>query len=550
MNYNKSVITLNNVIESLELPKRKILNHLNHKEPVIYLCGKSTTGKTTFLNALFNFDKNELYTSTDVSTKTIFKFRYGLKNTLCSNSGIEEELPTSIIERKELFKKINIKESKHVITLKSEVLNGRVIIDIPGVFDHTCNDEYSDNMLDEADIVYFFTSWMSKVNSQEYDLLKKISEAGIPIVVLFTMGDITNADEGITRKEIPDFVEKRLATCFEDIKISHYQIISSNDFYKRKVSHGLDSLQMHIKSNEIEYKEQAKINRLKRVLQVYTSLIQSQVTEYKDDQKRIVSLSKRENELWFSTEQQKIKNQEKKDVQQISNELQWLLKSCQESINGKGYRKVFSANNSQSQETQFIAFWKEFWENLKTSNETLNITTPSLPSVNDNVFNPVKINEEKWNEIVKRFSSSAQKDTPPLSNAKASEVDNKKKVVETVTSTKPSENKRVANSNKETSPPNKKRISIDDIIELGVNLKNAKILYDKWSFINGLEQIISDQENFILNQINRTVDKIESDLLIEKVTNLEKVLTSDITTNKLKEYTKYLNALNQLLDEV
>jgi hypothetical protein len=227
-----------------------------------------------------------------------------------------------------------------------------------------------------------------------------------------------------------------------------------------------------------------------------------------------------------------------------------LLKSCHESINGKGYRKVFSANNSQSQETQFIAFWKEFWENLKTSNETLNITTPSLPSVNDNVFNPIKINEEKWNEIVKRFSSSAQKDMPPLSNAKASEVDNKKKVVEPVTSIKPSENKKRATLNNETSPPNKKRISIDDIIELGINLKNAKILYDKWSFINDLEQIISDQENSILKQINKTVDKIESDLLIEKVTNLEKVLTSDITTNKLNEYTKYLDALNQLLDEV
>lgn len=550
MNYNKSVAILLNVIESLELPKKRILKHLNHEEPVIYLCGKSTTGKTSFLNALFGFDKNELFTSTNVSTKTMFKFRYGLKNTLRSNDGIEEELPTSILERKELFKNINTKGSQHTIAIKSEALNGREIIDIPGVFDHTSNNEYLENMLDEADIVYFFTSWMSKVNSQEYSLLKKISESGIPIVALFTMGDITNADEGITRKEIPDYVQNRLNDCFEDIKVSFYQIISSNDFYKGKDFHGLDTLQTHIKSNEKYYEEQAKINRLKRVLHSYTSSIQSQVTDYKEDQARIVSLLKRENELWFSTEKQKIKSQEKNDLQQISNELQWLLKTCREAVNGKGYKKVFSARDAQSQEMQFISFWKEFWENFKFSNEAVNITKPSLPRFKDNVFNPIKINEEKWDEIVKKFSSFPKKDTPPRSNAKASEVDNKKKGVEPDAINKPSENKKSSKSAKNTPSTNKNRISINDIIELGVNLNNAKILYDKWSFINDLEKIISDHEKSITEQINKLANKAESDLLLEKETNLERALISDITTNKLKEYTKHLDNLNQMLDEV
>ena len=95
----------------------------------------------------------------------------------------------------------------------------------------TGNTSFSESMLNEADIVYFFTPCTSRIN-QEYELLKKISTANIPIIVLFTMGDDTDPDEDITRESIPNIVNNRLQTCFKDINIYHHQIISSYDFYE------------------------------------------------------------------------------------------------------------------------------------------------------------------------------------------------------------------------------------------------------------------------------------------------------------------------------
>ena len=158
MEYSKSVETLNDTVNQLGLPKIKLLGHLNNQEPIIYLCGKSSTGKTTFLNALFNFDKSELHTSTDISTKTEFRFVYGIDNVYSVEGGKENQIPLTLEERKELFKKINEEGSKYIIKLNQAVLQGRTIVDIPGVFDFTGNYEISQNMLNEADIVYFFIS--------------------------------------------------------------------------------------------------------------------------------------------------------------------------------------------------------------------------------------------------------------------------------------------------------------------------------------------------------------------------------------------------------
>jgi hypothetical protein len=61
---------------------------------------------------------------------------------------------------------------------------------------------------------------MAKVSTDQYELLNKISNANIPIIVLFTMGDITEPDEGITRKNLPELVKNRLDSCFSGIYIS------------------------------------------------------------------------------------------------------------------------------------------------------------------------------------------------------------------------------------------------------------------------------------------------------------------------------------------
>ncbi len=47
----KAISILKKEVGSLGLPTINTIEYLNNAEPVIYLCGKSTTGKTTFLNA-------------------------------------------------------------------------------------------------------------------------------------------------------------------------------------------------------------------------------------------------------------------------------------------------------------------------------------------------------------------------------------------------------------------------------------------------------------------------------------------------------------------
>lgn len=521
MEYNTATDQLHDTILKLELIRIKLLDHLNNDAPVIYLCGKSSTGKTTFLNALFNMDKSELFTSTDISTKTEFRFKYGSENVYFIDGEIEKLIPTSLPERKELFKTLNTEGSKYIIKLNQEILTNRVIVDIPGVFDYTENSDFSNNMLNEADIVYFFTPCMAKVSTDQYELINKISNANIPIIVLFTMGDITEPDEGITRKTLPHLVKNRLDSCFSGINIAHYQIISSNDFYKGKEGHGIDNLQSHLKLNDIKYKEIAARGRLKRGLNYYIDLLKKNIEALEKDKAEIVNLIIRENELWHKSEEKKINDNEREEIQIISMELEWLKNTCSDRV----YKNILSNKNASEEieKEKFSNLWEEFW--IKLSKERINITfdSPSLPKIKDHVFKQIAINADKLKEIQERFTTKTEDKNEGKNEGR----------------------KEKSNANEKA----KEFISISDFIELGLNVFNATILYSKWDFNEDVKDIISNNKESIILKINAAAKKTKNELLNQKENKLQHSLQEDRTINKLNNYIQHLEVLKKIKND-
>lgn len=516
--YKVSQIIINE-IEPLGFPAIGTLAYLNNEEPVIYLCGKSSTGKTTFLNALFNFNKDELYTSTDISTKTEFRFKYGLEEKITSQYGEEIKLSSSNIDRKQVFKSLNTEGTNCEITLNLEPLKGRVIVDIPGVFDFSRNNIFSNQMLDEADIIYFFTPCLGKVNSHEFELLSEISIAGIPIVVLFTMGDITEVDEGITRKTMPNFVKNRLVTCFKDINIAYHQIISSNDFYNRKEGHGIDELHTHILGNGTAYKKIAERNRQKRSVNHYLILIKKRINKLGADSEEFIRLVKRENELHCTTEIKHINDEKYKKTNNVEFKLNMLLKNCEEQIYGVFLDKIFMSPNFplEDQKAQFELWWNDFWFNLSNDLSEFSISkSVNLPAMEASLFEQVSIDLNKLREIT------------PNKEVLDKKVDSLFREEEKFDS----------------------ELTFNDFcelaVEIGFNLKNLKIIYKKWSFVESIKKLINEEKN----NIKVKMEAVFNERIQKLTTEFNKQIEDSLLENRFKQQIDSLENTLQNLKEI
>jgi GTPase SAR1 family protein len=535
-------------IETLGLPKISSLEYLNNEEPTIYLCGKSSTGKTTFLNALFNFKKDELYTSTDISTKTEFRFKHGLEEKITTIESTEFTLPSTYRERKILFESLNTEGEKYIINLNQKTLAGRTIVDIPGVFDFKRNDNFSNQMLNEADIIYFFTPCTGKINSTEHELLKNISIAGIPIIVLFTMGDITDADEGITRKTMPNLVKSRLKTCFKGINISHHQIISANDFYKGKELHGIDKLQLHINSNDHDYKIIAEDKRLKKSVNYYIDLIKNRLINLETESKTFIGLVNRENELWQEAEKKKVDDEKHKTINALESELNWFYKNCEDKIYGKSYSKIFKKETSSLREEKerFEATWNEFWLLTSKDFDFSNSSIPKLPLVNEDLFEQVTIDLDKFKEVLgEKNSVFENKDSSKSSIKKVYKNAPQKPINE---SEKPKKN--------ETTPKSSKvdKLTFTDfavlISEVGLNLKNGKIIYEKWSFLTNIKEIIEDVKKDFNKQNDIAFDEKVNEIEVEKEQRIEKSLLENNTKKIIDAYGNVLIKFKSIVHDI
>lgn len=502
-----SIEILNRVVLELELERIKLLDNLTHTEPVIYLCGKSSTGKTTFLNALFNFEKNTLYTSTDISTLTEFRFKFGKEDSFQKNGDKPSPLPLDLTDRRRLFSELNKEGHKYTIQLSSPALQGRTFVDIPGVFDFKDNNEYADQILDEADVVYFFNPCLSSISSQEVELLQKISNAGISIIILFTMGDITEPSEGITRKTLPDFVDNKILAQLPGIQIKHYCIVSSNDYYKNKDSHGLNEVQNHIVAKGREYKEFSKENRLARAILFYDKIISETIIELEKDLSDLENLIQRENELWFESAKREEDIIKSKRERELIDDIDSVIHSIYQNVFGDRFTEIISFSDSPSNYESFIQKWNKTWEDLREKYDYLQMIRLELPVVSDYVFKRITVNGEKINELMKRFSS--------------------KKDVE-----KREESKTDKNGKNE----NKPSITIEDLYELGVSIENARVLFGKFEFYNKCKDLLKKASDAGLDQIESSYFTVIQTLEEQKNEKISYSLNHNETSNKLLVY--------------
>lgn len=518
MKNNQVAATLLNTVNELNLSQDKLLDHLpGSAEPVIYLCGKSSSGKTTFLNAVLNRERDEFLEGTNISTASQFRFMHGSNQTYLLNDGVEQPVPEDINERKNLFRQLNTAGSYCTIRLNEKALEGRTIVDIPGVLDFTGNTSFTENLMAEADIVFFFSPTLGKVSNPEYEVLKTISEAEIPLVVLFTMADITEPDEGITRQTMPDHIANRLKTCFSDINVTHYQLISSADFFKGKDTHGLSELLSLMHSNELELLKKASDGRLKRALVHYTGILSDKITDLETENSTHENLLKRETDLKYSAAARDLENQTEDQRIKILNELSWLKNTIQTAL-----FKSLTNNGLTSSENlkhNFKTTWESFWHDLQQSHPNLITTVPTVPMLDAEVFRPLEVNVEKMAEIKKFFNKIKDKDDEQDSNK--------------------------APGKKNSSSTEAKASLLDILVEMGLNLKNATLLYEKWKTWNQIEKQINGIQDQIVITIKSNLENQKTKLQLEKEESLQTALHDNPIFNNLERYKLHLMILSK-----
>ena len=509
MDRDGAIKLLKNAISELKMPRNSLLNGLDRKEPTIYLFGKSATGKTTFLNALLNRQKDEFFTSSNVSTQSEFRFIYGKEPAYKVEDDDKQGLPQTYNERKKLFAKINREGKKIVIELPEAALSGRKIVDIPGILDYAHKGKYLSEMIEDADIVCFFTPCIGKIDRQEYDILREISAALIPIILLFTMSDITEPDEGITRKTLPEFIGNRLDTEFVNIEISAHFMVSAIDYYKGREKHGINDFIDHIKLNEKKYLENAIQGRLRRLYGYYIKYLEDRVIGIGRDVEDLKYLISRENEIWYENEMAKIKNEEKIKKREIDRELMWLKRNIKQQLFGVSLNKVKNGkekNDRQSRINYFIAMWKDYWSRIQSYDVRALPDIPTLPPIPNALFNELYIDKNKLNILEKKIFDSDYRD---------------------------------------------KKIEIKDIVDIGINLSNAAIIFSHIMYFRELSQIMDDKEKEILIRVENLTKEKEKELkeVREKKTK-DAISENDIVKRfniyknhleKLKKVTEYAN---------
>ena len=524
MKTNQTIELIMDTVNQLDLPTINVLNHLNNQEPVIYLCGVSSSGKTTFLNALYNMERDELFTSTDVSTKTEFRFQFDEVERILIEGDKSISIPSDIQKRKEIFKSLNEGEKSPKIYLNRDILKKRTIVDIPGVFDLSKNTNFTDQMLDEADTIIFFTPCTAKITGLEHNLLKKIDQIGIPIIVLFTMGDSTDVDEGITRKTLPFLVKERLNDCFANIKIAHHQIISSNDYYRMREGHGIDLFIDHIRTNDIDYKNMAQDNKIKNVTFHYTTLLKEKLENLKNDQLRFNRSVEQQNELWYNSEKRMLEQEKRNSIYAMESQLNWMLESAEMEIFGEMKEKIFTQTKLPPEKLKenFQINWAKSWEALKENNDYLSIKVPALPILKDDVFSVVKIDMDKIKTLLmkKEDDKAESKEDDKTDETKSAEKPKIKKWGEMNWLEK-----------------------IELGIELGVNVGNIGIIHSKYKFLQDLKKIVSSGKAEIMRQIEEYYHSKDDLLENQKKVRIETQIQQNPITSLIDRHSEFLSKL-------
>lgn len=512
---------IKNNVNELELPYYDIIDSLDNNAPFIYLCGKSSTGKTTFLNAFLGLERDELFVSTNVSTKSRFNFNYAEKNHIKLGDGSTIQLPDEVLERKQIFKSFNDKEEVLDVYLNKDILKDRIIVDIPGVLDYKRDVSFYERMISEADLILFFTQATGKISNEEYVLLQSINDLKIPLFVVFTMADMTEPDEGITRKTIPKIVEDRLNTCFNGINVYNYQIISSNDYYKGKDDNGIDDLQDELKKSHLQFFDLSKRNKAKRVFDHYIAIIQNRLNEFTSEKDNLNELSKRKIELQFKEKYREIEKNKNSFEVSIVSDLELILNEVKSSLFSSVLKRSNVSENDdyEKEKSNFIKKWNNAWQEITNQYKEYNIAIPILPIVGNDILSPINLDLEKLRMLLAKKS-----------------------------------NNKDDNSNKEKET-NKKEKSIKEmswfekgevLVELGLNIGNGKILYKKYTYYQEVENIIKTSKMEILESMNIYFNIKKNELINNQKIDLENIIINNPLCDKINQLQDFKTQLEEI----
>lgn len=479
---------LNDVIKDHTLKKDDLIDSLNRENPHTYLCGKSSSGKTSFLNALLNFEKNELFTSSDISTKVAFTFHYGDIEGYY-DQGELISLPDSIEERKKLFFNINEKQSNCTLKLSKEILRTTSIVDIPGIFDFNNNNSFLNLMLNDADVILFFNPCLSNLTGQELETLKSISELGIPLIVLFTMGDITEPGEGITRKSLATYIEDKVKLQFNGLNISFYQIISADDFYKGKDPNGINNLNLHLIQKIDKYYLVSHKKKLKRCILNLIHSLNDMKAKIEKDEMGLNDISERENQIWKTTKEKEVEKQNIDDKKKLKKEFEYFEDHVKEQLFSTVYGLRINEDH-HSKENKFVDSWTSFWADINVYFEDrIQIPEISIPEIKEGVFENIDINLEKITDFL-----------------------NKKQEAKTQTTKEKTSNKKTGTkTNTDSNSWLKLDIKIEDLTklawEIGLNPKNVNIIYLKIMFYQECKKQILHGEKSIREAVQKRYEE-------------------------------------------
>ena len=203
---------ISEIIKKYELDESVEYSELNKENTSfkVFICGKSGSGKTTFLNALLGLTRDELFTSASISTMTRFNFLFGdtFKYHILGEPE-SNELPGDSKQRQEEFRRLNSLEQTINIYLPNDILRNIEIIDIPGFFDNRNKNLFMENVFYEADLIVFLKKFSDRLSPKEKEFVEELKNIGIKFIILFTFMDFYNPAEGIPEDELPVYLNNK-----------------------------------------------------------------------------------------------------------------------------------------------------------------------------------------------------------------------------------------------------------------------------------------------------------------------------------------------------
>jgi GTPase SAR1 family protein len=342
---------IRNIIDQYNLSPPGEEVSLGKNQFTIYLCGESGSGKTAFLNALLDLNKNEFPEGTNVTTKTKFTINFSDKYEY--KNGIDEAyllMPTEFKLRQDILKKLNNSGLSVKVKIPCEFLIKKTIIDIPGFFDHANRNLFMHDLISDADIVFFFKHFKDRISINESALAGEISSNNIPCILLYTYFDTYRPNEGINKSELPKYLQRKADEY--GALLRHFSISSAIHFDAPEKS-GILLVKEFIEKQQKRINDISQKSKKLRIVNHYSSVFEKLLKERNEqidnEKTRIIAL----HEISLSRVKENLANK-KEDFNEVLNSKCRAL--------SKNIRSYFDIENKTTE--GFKLLWRTEWNSV------------------------------------------------------------------------------------------------------------------------------------------------------------------------------------------